>query len=87
MRNAGVVVGKKFMCLLLLNVLLRDAMPINLEAFFLWVDVRAQGNITGQLENKTCLMQFERAFFFFPWEKQKSQCRLSITGITANFCS
>lgn len=63
MRIAGIVVGKEFVCLLLLNIL-HDAVPINSEAFFLLLDVRAQGNITGQLENKTCLMQFER--FFFP---------------------
>lgn len=62
MRNAGVVVGKEFVCLLLLNIL-HDAIPINLEAFVLLLVVRAQGSITGQLENKTCLMQFVRVFF------------------------
>lgn len=62
MRNAGVVVGKEFVCLLLLNIL-HDAIPINLEAFVLLLVVRAQGSITGQLENKTCLMQFVRGFF------------------------
>lgn len=39
---------------------LHDAIPINLEAFILLLDVRAQGNIIGQQENKTSVM--ERVF-------------------------
>lgn len=57
--------GKELVCLP--PSILRDAIAISSEAFSLLLVIRAQGNITGQLENKTCLMQFESCggFFFF----------------------
>lgn len=57
------MVGKESVCLLL--SVLRDAIAISSEAFSLLLVVRAQGNITGQLENKTRLMQFESCVVFF----------------------
>lgn len=61
----------EFVCLVLLNIL-HDTIPLSSEGFSLLLDVRAQGNITGQLENKTCLMQTELLlFFFFPLEETK----------------
>lgn len=50
------------MRLLLLSIP-QDAVPLSAEAFLLLLDVRAQGNATGQLDSKTCLTPSGRVFF------------------------
>lgn len=64
---------KEFVCLVFLNIL-HCTIPLSSEGFSLLLDVRAQGNITGQLENKTCLMQFELflVLVFFPSRRNKN---------------